>query len=79
MADTPSVAVNKQTLTPNETVKWMEQIKKCKSAVNIAGNENDAQANNYWYDRKSGLWGWVGGPIQGKFFYNNNITFNFVI
>lgn len=61
------VVVNKQTLTSNEASKWLEYISKCKSSVNITGNENDEQANQYWYDNKSGLWGWVGGPIQGFF------------
>lgn len=65
MEEGTRVQVNKQFLSESEANKWLGYISNCSSFVNIQGNENESSAKNYWYDKRCGLWGWVGGPIQG--------------
>ena len=62
------VWVNKEKLSGVTASAWKKEISSCTGSFQLTkGNESDdIQSNQYWYDAKSGLWGWAGGPIQGE-------------
>ena len=59
--------VNQIKLLENDILKWNKEIAKCKASVNLQYAKKQAgdKVQDYWYDKKSGFWGWAGGPIQG--------------
>lgn len=61
------IKVNREELSVNDSKKWKSEISQCNASVNIDSVDTNAQ-EEYWYDARSGLWGFNGGPIQGKEF-----------
>eukprot|EP00339_Tiarina_fusa_P025105 CAMPEP_0117016968 /NCGR_PEP_ID=MMETSP0472-20121206/13325_1 /TAXON_ID=693140 ORGANISM="Tiarina fusus, Strain LIS" /NCGR_SAMPLE_ID=MMETSP0472 /ASSEMBLY_ACC=CAM_ASM_000603 /LENGTH=164 /DNA_ID=CAMNT_0004721221 /DNA_START=13 /DNA_END=504 /DNA_ORIENTATION=- len=62
MEEEPLVEVNRQTLSVEEARLWLHAISDCQGAQ-LSGDE--VKCHQYWYDNRCGLWGRVGGPIEG--------------
>ena len=61
--------VNRQLLAPHEATAWHTLLSQDCPLVRMDSDEDGAK--NYWYDHVSGLWGWVGGPIEGMRFLSS--------
>jgi len=69
------ITVNREELSVGDSKKWISEISQCNASVHIDSVGTNIR-EEYWYDARSGLWGFNGGPIQGKEFVTQEFKKN---